>query len=114
MRGAPSSAPSERQFRAPLGAALFVQARPFPHPTLMPLRDHLQITAGALKNWAIAQMQDSLAVGLLWWIGLYLLKVPWAPLWAALAAALQIIPHIGPVLSLLGPASAAWIHHGSP
>jgi predicted PurR-regulated permease PerM len=31
-----------------------------------------------------------------------------------LAAALQIIPHIGPVLSLLGPATAAWIHHGTP
>ena len=80
----------------------------------MPLREHLQITTGALKNWAIAQMQDSLAVGILWWLGLYLLKVPLAPLWAVLAAALQIIPHIGPVLSLLGPATAAWIHHGTP
>jgi predicted PurR-regulated permease PerM len=79
----------------------------------MPFRDHLQITAGALKNWAIAQMQDSLVVGLLWWIGLYLLKVPWAPLWAVLAAALQIVPHIGPVLSLLGPVLATWIRWGS-
>lgn len=79
----------------------------------MPLRDHLHITTSALKNWAIAQMQDSLAVGLLWWLGLYLLKVPLAPLWAVLAAALQIIPHIGPVLSLIGPTAAAWIHHGT-
>lgn len=77
----------------------------------MPLGEHLEITGGALKNWAIAQMQDSIAVGLLWWVGLYLLKVPWAPLWALLAATLQIIPHIGPVLSLIGPALAAWIHH---
>jgi predicted PurR-regulated permease PerM len=79
----------------------------------MDFDDHARITGGALKNWAVAQLQDSVAVGLLWWLGLYLLKVPWAPLWALLAAALQIIPHIGAVLSLIGPALAAWIHWGS-
>ncbi|HST10596.1 MAG TPA: AI-2E family transporter, partial [Terriglobales bacterium] len=68
----------------------------------MSLTEHVRITGGALKNWAVAQLQDSLAVGLLWWVGLSLLKVPWAPFWAVLAAALQIVPHIGPVLSLLG------------
>jgi predicted PurR-regulated permease PerM len=77
------------------------------------LSDHVRITGGALKNWAVAQLQDSLAVGLLWWVGLSLLKVPWAPFWAVLAAALQIVPHIGPVLSLLGPVLAAWIHWGN-
>ena len=78
----------------------------------MPLREHLEITGGALKSWAIAQLQDSLAVAVLWWIGLTLLHVPLAPLWAAFAALLQIVPHIGPVLSLIGPVMAAWIHHG--
>lgn len=73
----------------------------------MALDEHLRVTGGALKNWAIAQLQDSLAVGLLWWLGLYLIKVPWAPVWALLAAGLQIVPHIGPVLGLLGPALAA-------
>jgi len=76
----------------------------------MDLGDHARVTGGALKNWAIAQLQDSIAVGLMWWIGLYLLKVPWAPFWAVLAAALQIVPHIGAVLGLLGPALAASIH----
>jgi len=79
----------------------------------MDFKDHAMLTGGALKNWAIAQLQDSIVVGLLWWIGLYLLKVPWAPFWAVLAAALQIVPHIGPVLSLLGPVLAAAIHWGS-
>jgi predicted PurR-regulated permease PerM len=79
----------------------------------MTLGEHARITGGALKNWAIAQLQDSIAVGLLWWIGLYLLKVPWAPFWAVLAAALQIVPHIGPILSLLGPVLAAGIRWGS-
>ena len=73
----------------------------------MDFREHVHVTGGALKNWAVAQLQDSIAVGLLWWIGLAILKVPWAPFWAFLAAVLQIVPHIGPVLGLLGPVLAA-------
>ena len=75
----------------------------------MAFGDHLRITGGALKNWAIAQLQDSLAVGVLWLLGLYILHVPWAPFWAALAAVLQIVPHLGPVLALLGPVLTAII-----
>jgi len=75
----------------------------------MHARDHFRITGSALKNWAVAQVQDSIAVALLWLIGLWVIRVPWAPLWALLAAALQIIPHFGPVLSLIGPAMAALI-----
>jgi predicted PurR-regulated permease PerM len=78
----------------------------------MNLGDHLHLTGGALKNWFFAQVQDSLAVGLLWLMGLYLLKVPWAPLWALLAACLQIVPHLGPVLGLIGPVTAAAVHWG--
>jgi predicted PurR-regulated permease PerM len=69
--------------------------------------DHVRTTASALGRWAIAQSQDSLAVGLLWLIGLWIIRVPWAPLWAGLAAVLQIIPHFGPILGLLGPVLAA-------
>jgi len=69
--------------------------------------DHVRITASALKHWAVAQLQDSLAVGLLWLLGLWIIRVPWAPLWALLASLLQIIPHFGPVLGLLGPVLAA-------
>src|SRR5208337_2975634 len=73
----------------------------------MAFQEYLRLTAGALKNWFIAQVQDSLAVGLLWLAGLWLLKVPWAPLWAAVAAVAQFVPHLGPVLGLIGPALAA-------
>jgi predicted PurR-regulated permease PerM len=69
--------------------------------------DHVRITASALMRWAIAQLQDSLAVGLLWLAGLWIIGVPGAPLWALLAAALQVIPHFGPILSLLGPVLSA-------
>lgn len=75
----------------------------------MDVNDHLRITGGALKNWVIAQLQDSLAVGVLWLAGLYYLHVPWYPLWACLAAVLQIVPHLGPILGLLGPVVAATI-----
>lgn len=75
----------------------------------MDFRDHLRTTGTALKNWAIAQFQDSLAVGVLWLIGLYLLHVPLAPMWAVIAAVLQIVPHFGPILGLLGPVLAATI-----
>ena len=76
----------------------------------MELRDHLHITGSALKNWAVAQVQDSLAVGALWLIGLYVLHVPLAPIWALIAAVLQVVPHFGPVLGLLGPILTATIH----
>jgi predicted PurR-regulated permease PerM len=74
-------------------------------------RDHLRTTGSALKHWAIAQVQDSIVVGFLWWAGLYLLHIPLAPLWAIVAALLQIIPHFGPVLAMIGPvltATIAW------
>jgi predicted PurR-regulated permease PerM len=76
---------------------------------MMDFRDHLRTTGSALKNWAVAQMQDSLAVGVLWLIGLYLLHVPLAPMWAVIAAVLQIVPHFGPILGLLGPVLAVTI-----
>ncbi|MGD0178565.1 MAG: AI-2E family transporter [Terriglobales bacterium] len=78
----------------------------------MNVGEHFRITSGALKNWLIAQLQDSIAVGLLWLIGLYVLKVPWAPLWALLAATLQVVPHLGPVLSVIGPVLAATFRWG--
>lgn len=71
--------------------------------------EHLRITASALKRWAIGQLQDSLAVGMLWLFGLSAIHVPWAALWALLAAVLQIIPHFGPILGLLGPVLAAML-----
>jgi predicted PurR-regulated permease PerM len=73
----------------------------------MNLREHVRTTGGALGRWIVAQAQDSLAVGLLWLAGLWLIHVPLAPLWALLAAVLQIVPHFGPVLGMLGPVLAA-------
>jgi predicted PurR-regulated permease PerM len=78
----------------------------------MDLNDHVRTSGGALKNWLIAQCQDSLAVGALWLIGLYIVGVPWAPLWAILGALFQFVPQIGAVLGLVGPALTATLKWG--
>ena len=78
----------------------------------MDFREHFHLTGSALKRWLIAQLQDSLAVACLWLIGLLIIGVPWAPLWAVLAFLLQFIPHLGPIITLCGPAIAASIKLG--
>jgi predicted PurR-regulated permease PerM len=67
----------------------------------MEILSHLRTTGTALKNWFIAQTYDALAVGALWLIGLLMIGVPWAPLWAFLGALLQYIPNFGPVLTVI-------------
>ena len=66
----------------------------------------------ALENWWRAATLEALCVGGLWWIGLFLLHIPLAPLWALVAAFASFIPHLGGVLSLIGPVlSAAFSGH---
>jgi len=67
-------------------------------------RDHARTTGTALKNWFVAQCFDSAAVALLWLIGLLIIGIPWAPLWALLAGLLQFVPHVGGPLALVIPA----------
>lgn len=78
----------------------------------MPIQDHAVLVGGALKRWFLAQTYDALVVGALWMIGLLILRVPWAPLWGILGFLLQYIPHLGPVLALIGPAIAAAVSGG--
>jgi predicted PurR-regulated permease PerM len=82
------------------------------HLTSVDFGEHFRVTGGALKNWFIAQLEDSLAVGLLWLIGLLILGVPWAPLWALLGAVFQFVPQIGAVLGVIGPALTAMFKWG--
>jgi predicted PurR-regulated permease PerM len=76
------------------------------------IEEHLRLTESALKNWLIAQCEDSLAVGAMWYIGLRALSVPLAPLWAELAAVLQLVPHLGPAMGMVAPTITAAIHWG--
>ncbi len=64
-------------------------------------------TAGtALLGWWRAATLEGLCVGILWWIGLFFLHVPFAPLWAMIAALAAFIPHFGGPISVVGPALA--------
>jgi len=65
--------------------------------------DHVRTTGSALKNWFLAQCYDSAAVALLWLVGLKIIGIPWAPLWAILAGLLQFIPHFGGPLAVIIP-----------
>jgi predicted PurR-regulated permease PerM len=64
---------------------------------------HLKTAGGALLNWWRAATLDALIVGLLWLVGLELIRVPWAPFWAILGGLLQIIPTFGGMIALIGP-----------
>jgi predicted PurR-regulated permease PerM len=75
----------------------------------MAVRSHLQITRRALWKWFLAQTLDCFCVALLWLIGLLALNVPWALFWAVLAAGFQWVPHVGGLLSLMGPLFTALI-----
>jgi predicted PurR-regulated permease PerM len=56
-----------------------------------------------LLDWWRAITLDALLVGALWWMGLTLLHVPLAPLWALLGGVAQLVPHVGGMLALIGP-----------
>lgn len=70
----------------------------------MELRSHLRTTGSALRNWFIATLQDAAAVGAMWLIGLLILRVPLAFVWAIIGGACQFIPNFGPLIALIGPA----------
>jgi predicted PurR-regulated permease PerM len=70
----------------------------------MAWREHARTTGVALKNWFVAQCLDAAAVALLWLIGLLIIGIPWAPVWALLAGVLQFIPNFGGPLAVVIPA----------
>jgi predicted PurR-regulated permease PerM len=65
---------------------------------------HLRTAGTALVNWWRAVTIQGLCVALLWLIGLLLLHVPLAPVWALVAGLMTLVPNFGGVIALLGPA----------
>ena len=66
--------------------------------------DHARTTGAALKDWFVAQCCDAAAVAILWLAGLLIIGIPWAPLWALLAGALQFVPNFGGAIAVVIPA----------
>ncbi len=79
---------------------------PEEHPAARQPAEAARTVGTALVNWWRAATLEGLCVGALWWVGLALLHVPLAPLWALLAAFSSFIPHLGGVLSVIGPVLA--------
>jgi predicted PurR-regulated permease PerM len=74
---------------------------------------HVRTAGTALFNWWRAVTIQGLCVGVLWLIGLLLLRVPLAPVWALIAALMTLIPNFGGIISLLGPAFAILVSQPS-
>jgi len=79
--------------------------------------DALEASARALRLWLLGRMVSMAAVGLMTGVGLSLIGVPSALALAVLAALLEFIPFIGPILSAVpavliafagGPELAIW------
>jgi predicted PurR-regulated permease PerM len=61
-------------------------------------------TAGtALVNWWRAVSIEALCVAILWWIGLALLRIPLAPVWALIGGLMAFVPNFGGVITVIFP-----------
>jgi predicted PurR-regulated permease PerM len=77
----------------------------------MNVREHASLTGNALMNWFIATCKDAACVGALWLIGLWIIGIRWAPLWAFIGGAAQFIPNVGPIVGVIGPAAVGFLSH---
>lgn len=59
----------------------------------------LDATTAALQDWLVAQLMAMAVVGVLTWLGLWLIGVPLAPILGLIAALLAFIPNIGPIIA---------------
>jgi predicted PurR-regulated permease PerM len=69
-------------------------------PSLRPsVEEMLRKATETLKNWLVAQLMAMAVVGVLTWLGLWLVGVPLAPILGLIAALLAFIPNIGPIIA---------------
>ncbi len=62
----------------------------------------------SLWQWLLGRFLSMLVIGLMTWIGLYVLGVPLSLLLGLIAGLLSFIPNIGPILSVVPPALLAF------
>lgn len=66
-------------------------------------RDHARTAGTALLNWWRAVSIEALCVAILWWIGLTLLGIPLAPVWALIGGLMTFVPNFGGVITVIFP-----------
>jgi predicted PurR-regulated permease PerM len=73
------------------------------------LKTHGATAGKALVNWWRAVSIEAFCCAILWLIGLLLIRVPLAPLWALIAGLMTFIPNFGAIIGLLGPVFAIMV-----
>lgn len=66
-------------------------------------RDHVRTAGTALFHWWKAVTIEALCVAIMWLIGLLLLHVPLAPVWAIIGGLMTFIPNFGGVITVIFP-----------
>ena len=64
---------------------------------------HARTAGSALFNWWKAVTLEALCVAVLWWIGLMLLHIPLAPVWALIGGLMTFVPNFGGVITVIFP-----------
>ena len=67
---------------------------------------HARTAGTALLNWWRAVSLEALCVAILWWIGLTILRVPLAPMWALIGGLMTFVPNFGGVITVIFPVMA--------
>ena len=70
------------------------------------VRTHARTAGTALLNWWRAVSLEALCIAILWWIGLAILRVPLAPLWALIGGLMTFVPNFGGVITVIFPVMA--------
>ena len=69
----------------------------------MPFHTHIRTAGHALFNWWKAVTIEALCVAVIWWIGLFFIHVPFAPLWAIIGGLMTFITNFGGVITVIFP-----------
>lgn len=64
---------------------------------------HARTAGTALFNWWKAVTLEALCVAVLWLVGLLLLKIPLAPIWAIIGGLMTFVPNFGGVITVIFP-----------
>lgn len=67
------------------------------------IKTHARTAATALFNWWKAVTIEAMCVAVMWWIGLLLLRVPLAPVWALIGGLMTFVPNFGGVITVIFP-----------
>jgi predicted PurR-regulated permease PerM len=67
------------------------------------IKTNARTAAAALFNWWKAVSIEAVCVALMWWLGLALLHVPLAPVWALIGGVMTFVPNFGGVITVIFP-----------